>query len=33
MVKLTTQAKHKGMLNAQNYAQVPGSNLMLKFKV
>ena len=33
MVKLRTQAQRKGMLNAQNYAQVSGSNLMLKFKV
>lgn len=33
MVKLRTQAQRKGMLNAQNYAQISGSNLMLKFKV
>ena len=33
MVKLRIQAQRKGMRNAQNYAQVPGSNLMLKFKV
>ena len=33
MLKLRAQIQCKAMLNAQHYAQVTTSNLMLKFKV
>ena len=33
MLNFRAQIQCKAMLNAQHYAQVPASNLMLKFKV